>query len=141
MHLRLASLGFGNVGQALAVMLGEKAGELESAYGLTFSFTGAYTRSSGGWIAPGGVAPAALAASGWPRGTGDSVPTREDMSKQLELLAGGPREFSGDALAFVRECPADVVLELTALNPLTGQPATDHIRAALTAGRHVVTAN
>jgi len=34
-----------------------------------------------------------------------------------------------------------VVLELTPLNPHSGQPATDHIRAALAAGKHVVTAN
>lgn len=156
MHLRIASLGFGNVGQALARMLAEKAGELERRYGLTISFTGAYTRSSGAWIAPGGITPAALAASGWPRGTGKPRPDPADIpatwqwiaeqaatftAEQTEHFGTGQRLFPGDALAFVRECPADVVLELTALNPLTGQPATDHIRAALTAGKHVVTAN
>ena len=141
MHLRIASLGFGNVGQALAVMLAEKAGVLERGYGLTVSFTGAYTRSSGAWIAPGGIAPADLAASGWPRTSRATIPRHEDALKQIASLAIGPRDFAGDALAFVRECPADVVLELTALNPLTGQPATDHIRAALTSGKHVVTAN
>jgi homoserine dehydrogenase len=44
-------------------------------------------------------------------------------------------------VAFARECPADVLVELTALNPLTGQPATDHIRAALESGKSAVTAN
>lgn len=141
MHLRIASVGFGNVGQALAAMLAEKAGGLESRYGVRFSFTGAFTRSTGAWITPDGVSPAALAASGWPRSTRDSIPTREDAVRLVTTLAGGPRYFVGDALAFIRKCPADVVLELTTLNPLTGQPATDHIRAALTSGRHVVTAN
>ncbi len=32
-------------------------------------------------------------------------------------------------------------MEATWLNPQTGQPATDYVRAALSAGRHVVTAN
>ncbi|HEY7022215.1 MAG TPA: hypothetical protein VH349_13940, partial [Ktedonobacterales bacterium] len=49
--------------------------------------------------------------------------------------------FTGDGAAFARECPADVLVELTALNPLTGQPATDHIRAALESGKSAVTAN
>ena len=141
MHLRIASVGFGNVGQALASLLAEKAGELEDRYGLTLSFTGAFTRSSGAWIAPDGISPAALAASGWPRATRDTMPTREEAVRLVGALAGGPRYFVGGALALIRECPADVVLELTALNPLTGQPATDHIRAALTSGKHVVTAN
>ncbi len=125
MHLRLASLGFGNVGRALAAMLAEKEGVLRERYGLTVAFTGAMTRSAGGWVAPEGVSAAALAASGWPKG----VPP------------AGTQPFSGDALAFVRQAPADVLLELTTLNPRDGQPALDHVRAALAAGRHVVTAN
>ncbi|HLZ20913.1 MAG TPA: hypothetical protein VKQ30_02145 [Ktedonobacterales bacterium] len=141
MHLRIASLGFGNVGQALAIMLAEKAGEMERRYGLAVSFTGAFTRSSGAWIAPRGIAPADLAASGWPRTTRETIPNREAAMRQIASLVDGPREFIGDALAFARTCPADVVLELTTLNPMTGQPATDHVRAALTTGKHVVTAN
>src|SRR5579859_6011559 len=141
MHLRIASLGFGNVGQALAIMLAEKAGEMERRYGLAVSFTGAFTRSSGAWIAPRGIAPADLAASGWPRTTRETIPNREAAMRQIASLVDGPREFIGDALAFASTCPADVVLELTTLNPMTGQPATDHVRAALTTGKHVVTAN
>src|SRR5258708_11300246 len=53
----------------------------------------------------------------------------------------GAEVFAGDALAFAARCPADILLELTTLNPLTGERATGHIRAALAAGRHVVTAN
>jgi homoserine dehydrogenase len=34
-----------------------------------------------------------------------------------------------------------VLVELTTLQPLTGEPATSHVRAALAAGRHVMTAN
>jgi homoserine dehydrogenase len=125
MHLRLASLGLGSVGRALAALLADKETVLRERYDLSVAFTGAMTRAAGGWIAPEGVSAAALAASGWPKGEppADTQP------------------FPGDALAFAREAPADVLLELTTLNPRDGQPALDHVRTALAAGRHVVTAN
>ncbi|MFI5274121.1 MAG: homoserine dehydrogenase [Ktedonobacterales bacterium] len=125
MHLRVASLGFGNVGRALAAMLAEKEAPLRERYDLTLAFTGALTRSAGGWVAPEGVSAAALAASGWPAGAPPA----------------GTQTFAGDTLDFAAQAPADVLLELTTLNPQTGQPALDHVRAALAAGRHVVTAN
>lgn len=125
MHLRLASLGFGNVGRALAQMLAEKADELQKRYDLTFSFTGIYTRSAGAVLWPEGVSAGAVAAMEWP-------PAGRHH---------GTEQTTSDALDFIRDVPADVVLELTTLNPQSGQPAIDHIRAALSAGKHVVTAN
>jgi homoserine dehydrogenase len=43
--------------------------------------------------------------------------------------------------AFLDHCHAEVVMELTTLNPATGEPATTHIRKAFERGLHVVTAN
>jgi homoserine dehydrogenase len=132
-QLRLAVLGFGNVGRALAALLVEKQDELGQRYDLAFSFSGGYTRSAGGWQAAAGLAPAALLPSGWPGGSaGHVLPAH---------APAGAEVFAGDALAFAARCPADILLELTTLNPLTGEPATGHIQAALAAGRHVVTAN
>lgn len=125
MHLRFALLGCGNVGHALLEMLSEKAETLQHQYDLTLSCTGAMTRSVGGWLAPDGISPATLLAGGWPQGA----------------IPAGAQPFAGDGVAFAREAPADVLIELTTLNPATGQPALDHIRAALTAGKSVVTAN
>ncbi len=45
------------------------------------------------------------------------------------------------AAAFLENCRADTLVELTTLNPFTGEPATSHIRAAFSLGMHVVTAN
>jgi homoserine dehydrogenase len=42
---------------------------------------------------------------------------------------------------WLREAQADVLFEATSLDPHTGQPAIDHIRAALEMGAHAVTAN
>jgi homoserine dehydrogenase len=125
MDLRLALLGCGNVGRAFIAMAAEKDDELRQQCGLRLRFTGGQTRSAGGWQHPDGVAPADLLASGWPAG---SPPA-------------GALPFAGDGAAFAAECPADVLIELTTLQPLTGEPATTHVRAALAAGRHVVTAN
>jgi homoserine dehydrogenase len=125
MVVRLAGIGFGNVGHALQKLLMEKADELERRYQLAFAFSGALTRTAGGWIAPAGVSAAQLSASGWPAGD----------------IPAGAEPFRGNVQEFIAACPADIVLELTTLEPETGHPAIGHIRAALQAGRHVVTAN
>src|SRR4029077_10407466 len=111
--------------RALLAMVAEKTDALREEQNLTLTFTGGLTRAAGGGIAPDGVDAATLLSSGWPQG-----PT-----------SMGAQPFTGDGVAFARACPADVLVELTALNPLTGQPATDHIRAALESGKSVVTAN
>lgn len=49
--------------------------------------------------------------------------------------------MASDTPAFIAVCAADVLFEMSTLNPHTGQPALDHIRAALELGMHVVTAN
>lgn len=126
MKLRIASLGFGNVARALAQMLVEKEAVLRDAHGLEVVFTGALTRRGGAWVSAEGLSPATLHDSGWPKGRG--FPT-------------GAAPFTADAVTFAREAPADVILELTTLSPMDGEPAASHIRTALTAGRHVVTAN
>ncbi len=125
MDLRLALLGCGNVGRAFLALAAEKEPDLLQHHDLRLRFTGALTRTGGGWVAPDGVAAADAAASSWPTG---APPV-------------GTKPFDGDGVTFAATCPADVVIELTALEPLTGEPATGHVRAALVAGRHVVTAN
>ena len=51
----------------------------------------------------------------------------------------GPAAASVEA--FLDEAAADTAVELTTLNPSTGEPAIGHIRAAFARGMHVVTAN
>jgi homoserine dehydrogenase len=125
MHLRLFSLGFGNVGRAVARLLAEKADELHARYDLTLSYTGVITLSAGLALFEQGVSPAELVPLDWPVHTGSDGAT---LTRNATLDA-------------IRRAPADVVLELTPLNPRSGQPAIEHIRAALESGKHVVTAN
>jgi homoserine dehydrogenase len=125
MYLRIALLGYGNVGHALMAMLAEKATTLQNDHGASFGVVGIRTRRAGGWLAAEGIAPTDVLASGWPDGD----------------LPGGATVFTGDSLAFAASVPADALVELTTLNPADGQPALDHVRTALSAGKAVVTAN
>ena len=124
MHLRLALIGYGNVGRAFVGLLNGKAGELASRYNLTCAIAGVMTRSRGGFIATEGqslqLSEAGLPSEGMPPGA------------VLHVL---------DTLTFLRACPANVVIEVSTLEPLSGQPALSYMRAALETGKHVVTAN
>jgi homoserine dehydrogenase len=116
----LCILGFGNVGRALAQHLREKTPELRERYGIEWRLTGVATRRLG-WIAnPVGLDAAAL-------------------------LDGQILSSKAPALANVREwlaaAQANVLFELTSTDPRTGQPAIDHLRAALEYGAHAITAN
>jgi homoserine dehydrogenase len=59
--------------------------------------------------------------------------------------AYGPEPVFGERAASVEEflanASAQVLVELSTLNPETGEPASSHIRAAFARGMHVVTAN
>lgn len=115
----LALLGFGNVGRALISLLERKRQELREQHGIEWRLTGVATRRMG-WIA----APEGLDAAALLRG---------------ETPAGGARP--NNVRDWLRAARADVLFEITSLNRETGQPAIDHLRAALELGAHALTAN
>ena len=104
--MKLALIGYGNVGRALARLLRQKRRQFP------FKITGIHTLRHG------------TAAD--PRGLPEDAPM-------------GPRAESIDA--FLDAAGAQIAVELTTLNPSTGEPAISHIRAAFARGMHVVTAN
>jgi homoserine dehydrogenase len=59
----------------------------------------------------------------------------------IDLGEALARERFADASPAVADLPADVLVEMTTLDARTGEPGLTHIRAALAAGLHVVTAN
>lgn len=125
-EIRLALVGFGNVGQAFARLILEKKQELEADYNFTPAVTGIITGRHGSCINPEGV----------------------DLEQALSFVPQGRSlseldtfTFTGDTVEFIHSCPADVMFETTPVNPISGQPALNHIRHALEHGMHVVTAN
>lgn len=126
MKIRLAFLGFGNVGRALAEMVIDKKTILADQYGIEPVIVGISTGRRGRAMAAGGLdIPAITAALD---AGGDLKPFHE----------GAPIT---DTLDFVKRCPADLIFEATPTNPQDGEPALSYVRAALERGIHVVTAN
>ena len=124
-HHNLALLGFGNVGRAFARLLDRKQADLKERYGITFSVSGIATAKHGFAIDPDGLK-AVLAA--------DLV----EAGESLEVLS---KVAVKDNFDFILRCGADVLFENTPVNVETGQPAIDHLRAALDRGMHIITAN
>jgi homoserine dehydrogenase len=121
----LCLLGFGYVNRALVRLLEDRASELRGRHGISWRITGVASRRLG-WIENAdGLAPADVLAL-----------NADDASGNLRALhnQSNVREW----LAAAR---ADVLFEATSLNVVDGQPAVDHIRAALERGAHAVTAN
>lgn len=125
MDYKLAFLGFGNVGRALAELLLRKRAELKTRYDLGFIVTGIYTARHGSVVSPNGLDLS---------GVLDLIRT----GRPLSLLASGQILDSFD---FIRRCGADLLFENSPVNYETGQPALDHARLALELGMHVATAN
>ncbi|RLD09938.1 MAG: homoserine dehydrogenase [Chloroflexota bacterium] len=123
--LKLALLGFGNVGQALGKLLLEKEAELQEIYGITFRVAGIATGSHGAAINPQGIELASALA-------------KAQAGESLDALSVQKVQDSED---FIRRCPADVLFETTPVNYQTGEPAISYIRAGLEKGMHVATAN
>lgn len=124
-QVRIMLVGFGNVGKAFARLLHEKQGELKTRYGLEYLITGVRTNWHGAAMDPMGL----------------------DLDQLIKTVEGGNLSdmpnagFSGDTFAFIEACQADVLIETTPVNPQTGQPALDHLRAGIEKGMHVITAN
>jgi len=125
MQYKLVFVGFGNVARALARLLVRKQAVLEKDYGISFSVTGIATGKHGFAVNAAGL----------------------DIQKALALVESGGSITSisdaqvQDSLAVIRQSHADVMFENSPVNHATGQPAIDHVRAALEAGMHAITAN
>ena len=125
MHYNLALIGFGNVARALVRLLERKRGALKSKYEITYSITGIATGSHGFAVNPNGL----------------------DVDEALELAENKQPIFPlssllvNNSLEVIQHSQASVMFENSPVNHETGQPALDHLRAALELGMHAITAN
>ncbi|MBN2118457.1 MAG: homoserine dehydrogenase [Anaerolineales bacterium] len=126
MKYNLALIGFGNVGQALAQILRDQRANLARQFGADFKIVAVCDLLKGSVCDPNGLDPATLFEA--VTGTG-----------KLETIVAPHHGW--DALRTIAESGADVVVELSYTDLKTGEPALTHLRAALNAGKHVVTTN
>lgn len=113
--IKLAMIGYGNVGRAFTKMLEEKRTYLREQYDAEILVTAICTRSFGAILDLRGIDTSAAS------------------------LPPGIQEIS--ALGVINKTDYDIMVELTPVNIATGQPAIEHIRCALNRGKHVITAN
>lgn len=125
-EIKIALVGFGNVGKALVRLLEKKQPILKSEFGFSTKITGIATAHHGMAIDPSGIDPerALKAVSG---------------EETLNSLTAIPAPHT--ILEFIRSVPANVLFENSPVNHHTGQPAADHLRTALECGMHAITAN
>jgi homoserine dehydrogenase len=108
------------VGRAFLRVLISKEAELRRRFDVRWRLTGVATRRSGWLVDEHGLNPIALLNGHWPA--------------QREAQARDVREW-------LEKSRADVLVEASPLNVQSGQPAIDHLKAALEHGAHALTAN
>jgi homoserine dehydrogenase len=128
--LHLALAGFGNVARRFVRLLREREAAL-AALGLEPVIVGIATRSHGAIFSPRGI----------------------DAVEQADRLERDPHALLDDGVAAPVKDTFEMIaragdlwqpgalVETTVLDIAAGQPAVDHVRAAIRAGLHVVTAN
>jgi homoserine dehydrogenase len=119
----LALVGFGNVARRFARLLEDCRELLMREYALDYRIVGVATRRHGGRYDPRGVDVGDF--------NGQDSITGRRASPALDII-----ERLGQSDADFR-----VVVETTTLDIATGEPAIDHVRAAVASGGHVITAN
>ncbi len=113
------------MGREFARLLLERRGELRRELGLEATVVAILTGRHGNVENPKGI----------------------DLRKALRLasadrsLESCGRAIAADSVAYLRRARADVVVELTPLRIATEQLALDHLVAALSSGKHAITAN
>ncbi len=116
----LCLLGFGNVGRALARLLMTKSAELREQYEIEFRVTGIASRRLGWLVNREGFEVSTLLSNTY-------------VAEQLSV--------ADNISAWLQAARPDAVFETTSLNPETGQPAIDYLRAVLQSPAHAITAN
>ena len=123
---RLALIGFGNVGQGLATILRDYGKLIAEQHGAEYRIVAVNTARHGSIYNPDGFDPGTLLS----------------IYEQTHHIDSVPAPYYGwDVPRLIYESNADVILELTSSDLLTGEPAVDYIRAAIRQDRHVVTTN
>ncbi len=125
-HLHLSIIGFGVVGQGLAELLSSKKSFLQQHYDLEVTLVSVASARSGFIY----------------RAEGLDIPTLLELAAQRRTLQAHPgvRHWA-NALEGLRATGGDVLAEATGTNLRDAEPGISHIRAALTQGMHVITAN
>ena len=125
-HIRLSLAGFGVVGQGFAELIMTKHDFIKHNYGVDLSLVGV-ANSRHGFVY---------------RQDGLRIPALLQLATEKSPLTDYPEAMHWDsALEGLHASSADMLVEVTPTNLRDAEPGMSHIRAALSKGMHVVTAN
>ena len=126
--MRIALIGFGNVGQGLATILRDRSAALAADYGFRPQLVAVATRSRGTLVRAEGLDPIGLLEA-------IAAVSLDRYPDQAGL------ERDWDAARIARDLAADVLVEASPSDLETGSPALNLALTALASGKHVVLAN
>jgi len=126
MILRLALIGFGNVGQEFARLLADKEDWLLKSKGLDVEVLAIATKTKGSLMSEKAL---------------NLEHVMDHLKADGNLSGFGPELTTQSPRQIIEKTSADLMVELTPLNIDSGQPAIDHIKAAFEVGLDVITAN
>ncbi len=125
-RLRLSIIGFGTVGQGLAELLSTKSALLRQEFDLDIALVSIANARSGFIYREDGL----------------DIPTLLQLATTRRPLTAHPGVTHWESpLEGLRAIGADILVEATPTNLHDAEPGISHIRAALSQGMHVVTAN
>ncbi len=124
--IKLAILGFGNVGKAFAKLLTDKQDEIFKKFDLKVDVVAISTRSKGNLINENGI---------------DLKTALNDIEKLNHFNEDSSDYKIVSSIEIAKTINYDILIELTPLQIFSGQPAIDHISAALNRKMHAISAN
>ena len=122
----VAMLGYGIAGKAFARILNQTHDDIMKKTGYDVKVVAITTGSRGSLYCMDGI---------------DLAEATRQLEEEGRFDKNSPAFSTMNSMDVVEKVDYDVVLELTPLNIETGLPAADHIRKALSRGKHAVSAN
>ncbi len=126
MHLKLAFIGFGVVGQGLIEILLEKKNLLEKKYNFKYTVVAISDFLKGSVYDKNGL----------------------DLEKIMDLIKQGKKldEYptgikNMDSISTIKDTNADTIIEVTYTDVKTGEPALTHIKTAFDCNKNVISTN
>jgi homoserine dehydrogenase len=129
MTMKIAFIGFGGVGQALAQLLMDREASLNKKYGLEAEVVAVSDVMKGSVYHPDGL------------NINQLLQTVKETGS-VEEYPATPGLFKGwDSFKTIKDSNADMIVEVTFTDVKTGQPAIDHCKLAFENKKSVVTTN
>ncbi|GCD09330.1 hypothetical protein [Clostridium tagluense] len=125
-EINICLVGFGNAAQEFCRMLITKRLEVKESRGYDIKVTAIAGRSKGGIINARGI---------------DLTKVLRDVENSGRFDSTAEDTVTMETLQIIRNCNANLLIELSSLSIHDGEPAITHIETAFDGGMHVITGN